>query len=162
MVTELSLHVKVDLPTYAYLLGTEVNARVLRRLHDAGHAHVRTSHGYVCQLLLGGPRTTGELARMLEVSSQAVSKLLREMEAGGYVERTRGPDDARKRYVALTPAGREMIELARAARAETTEELRRELGARRVDAAARTLRASLDLLGMGRRIEQREVPMRDG
>ena len=48
---------------------------------------VRYSHGFLIQQLVEGPRPVGEIAENLGVTSQAVSKAVRELEALGYVER---------------------------------------------------------------------------
>jgi DNA-binding MarR family transcriptional regulator len=57
----------------------------------------------------------GELARFTMVTTGAVSKRLDRLEAAGLVSRRPSEADGRGRYVALTTAGRELIDEAYAA-----------------------------------------------
>ena len=113
----------------------------------AEHPHVRYAHGFLIQQLVEGPRPIGEIAENLGVTSQAVSKAVRELEALGYVERWSDPADGRVRRVALTEKGRAVLEAGRAHRAALNAELAQALGAERADAAARTLKAALEARG---------------
>ena len=54
--------------------------------------------------------TPGELADTTMVTSGAVTKRVDRLEAQGYVSRTVSADDARGRVIALTPAGRDLID----------------------------------------------------
>jgi DNA-binding MarR family transcriptional regulator len=54
--------------------------------------------------------TPTELAATTMVTSGAVTKRVDRLEAQGYVSRTVSADDARGRVVALTPAGRDLID----------------------------------------------------
>jgi DNA-binding MarR family transcriptional regulator len=155
MVAQLELHVK-DLVLWTQLLAEVLNAEVLERLRGE-HPDVRYSHGFVFQQLVEGPRPVGEVADNLGVTSQAISKAARELEALGYVERTPG-DDARVRLLALTDRGRGAVEVARAARADLNRELAGALGAERVEAAARTLRDALEARGAMPAVRARRVP----
>lgn len=78
-------------------------------LPERGWHDVRESYGFVLLALREDSTTTTELAGLLGVSKQAVSKLLDAMEAGGYVERTADRDDGRLKSVALAPRGRELL-----------------------------------------------------
>lgn len=60
----------------------------MRRLHAAGHADLRTSHGYVVQHVVEGPRPVGEIATRMGITQQAVSKTVGELVGIGYLERT--------------------------------------------------------------------------
>src|SRR3954449_2950266 len=81
------------------------------------HPDVRYAHGFLFQQLVEGPRPVGEIAGNLGVTSQAVSKMVRELEALGYVERVAAPEDARVRRVGLTARGRAVIQAGRDVRA---------------------------------------------
>ncbi len=131
---------------WTQLLGEVLNAEILERL-AAEHPHVRYAHGFLIQQLVEAPRPIGEIAENLGVTSQAVSKAVRELEALGYVERWSDPADGRVRRVALTEKGRAVLEAGRAARAAVIRELVEALGAERADAAARTLKAALEARG---------------
>ncbi|MDA0165421.1 winged helix DNA-binding protein [Solirubrobacter ginsenosidimutans] len=145
MVTQPGLHDN-DLVLWTQLLGEVLNAEILERLR-AEHPRVRYSHGFLIQQLVEGPRPIGEIAENLGVTSQAVSKAVRELEALGYVERWSDPGDGRVRRVALTDSGRALLEAGRAIRAALNAELAGVLGAERAAAAASTLKAALQARG---------------
>ncbi|GAA1984431.1 MarR family winged helix-turn-helix transcriptional regulator [Catenulispora subtropica] len=82
----------------------------------------------------GGPATAAELARIEQISPQAMGITLGVLEDKGLVERRRDEADRRRSVTSLTDAGREMLRLKRSARARliadaladgfTAEELR--------------------------------------
>ena len=96
--------------------------RSLERLAPSTRA-IRYAHGFLIQQLVEGPRPVGEIAENLGVTSQAVSKTVRELEALGYVDRSADPADGRVRRVALTERGQAVLEAGRAIRAELNAEL---------------------------------------
>ncbi|HEX6424878.1 MAG TPA: MarR family transcriptional regulator [Acidimicrobiales bacterium] len=66
-----------------------------------------------------GPLTQTDLVRHLALGKSTVSRLVDQVVARGWAERTTSPDDARCRLVALTSSGREVaggLQRARAAR----------------------------------------------
>src|SRR3954454_8703667 len=81
MVTQLGLHDN-DFVLWTQLLGEVLNVEVLGRL-QAEHPEIRYAHGFLIQQLVKGPRAVGEIAANLGVTSQAVSKTVRELEALG-------------------------------------------------------------------------------
>jgi DNA-binding MarR family transcriptional regulator len=83
--------------------------------------------------------TIGALAERLQVTQQAASKSVADLERRGYVSRVRDPADARVRVVALTDRGRAAVQRAREHRAALVAELGERLGPRRVEAANRLL-----------------------
>lgn len=108
----------LDFPTLVALAGVAANEHLLSRLHSAGYHGIRTSHGYVIQLLVEATPTVGELAEQLAVSQQAVSKSVSELEALDVVQRHRDSSDNRVRRVALTQRGHSLLRDARKLRAE--------------------------------------------
>ena len=102
MVAQPELHDK-DLVLWVTLLAEVLNAETLAALRDE-HPDIRYSHGFLFQQLVEGPRPVGEVATNLGVTSQAVSKMVRELEALGYVTRVADPDDARVRRVGVDRA----------------------------------------------------------
>jgi DNA-binding MarR family transcriptional regulator len=72
-------------------------------------------------VLMGGPRTLGELASLEQVQPPTMSRLVRELEEAGLVTRTRDADDARVVWVEWTAAGREVLSQGRALRVMTLE-----------------------------------------
>jgi DNA-binding MarR family transcriptional regulator len=156
MVAQLRLHDK-DLVLWTQLLAELLNGEIVQRL-KAEHPHVRYAHGFLIQQLVEGPRPVGEIAENLGVTSQAVSKSVRELEALGYVGRAGDPADGRVRRVALTDRGRAVVEATRAARAALNAELASALGAQRAEAAAATLKAALEARGGMPLVEGRRLP----
>src|SRR4051794_37571869 len=145
MVAQPGLHDE-DLTLSVTLLAEVLSAEMLSAL-AVEHPEVRYSHGFLFQQLVEGPRPVGEIAANLAVSSQAVSKMVRELEALGYVERVVDPADARVRRVRLTARGSAAIQTSRDVRERVNAELAQALGAERVEAAAKTLRDALEARG---------------
>ncbi|MEO7631469.1 MAG: MarR family transcriptional regulator [Mycobacteriales bacterium] len=79
-----------------------------RGFEDAG-----TSYGYVLRSLADRQLSISELAALLGVTSQAVTRLINEMSANGYTERRLDSRDARVSSVALTAKGRSALAAAR-------------------------------------------------
>ena len=64
-----------------------------------------------------GPATAAELARIEQISPQAMGITLAALEERGLVERRRDEGDRRRAVTTVTEAGREMLRLKRSARA---------------------------------------------
>jgi DNA-binding MarR family transcriptional regulator len=60
-------------------------------------------------VLMGGPRTLGELAALEQVQPPTMSRLVRELEGAGLVTRTRDADDARVVWVRWTKQGQAVL-----------------------------------------------------
>jgi DNA-binding MarR family transcriptional regulator len=147
----------VDLGTLAWLAGTSANEHLLAALRRATRANVRTGHGYVFQHLLSRPHSVGELAELLSVSQQAVSKVVAELEGLGFVSRAPDAEDKRMRRVALTRKGLALVERSRAARAALEARLVEELGPAAVRDAKRVLVALLRATGGVETVTARRV-----
>jgi DNA-binding MarR family transcriptional regulator len=119
-----------------------VNAVVLARLADAGHAAVRTPHGAVFQFLEKDGSTVSSLAARAGVTKQAMADLVAHLEQHGYVTRVPDPSDRRAKLVLATPAGREVMALARATVPEIERRIAELIGERR----HRQLREDLALI----------------
>jgi DNA-binding MarR family transcriptional regulator len=91
--------------------------------------------------------TAGALARSSMVTSGAVTNRLDRLVAKGYVTRDVDPANRRTVVVALTPAGRELIDRAVAAHIDNERRILAGLDQRRQDDLAATLRALLLSLG---------------
>ncbi|MCP3102709.1 winged helix DNA-binding protein [Myxococcus sp. K15C18031901] len=146
----------LDLGHLALFVGQRLNEQVLEALHAAGFAGLRQSHGYVFQHLLEGPRSISELAGLLEVTQQAASKSVAELEALGYVEKTES-GDARVRHVALSPRGRACVEKSRALRTALHKRFERQHGAQAVESTRRLLARVLTSLGGAEAVTRRRV-----
>jgi DNA-binding MarR family transcriptional regulator len=119
---------ELDLPTLVALAGAAANEHLLGRLREQGYAGVRTSYGYVIQNLIDQTPTVGELAVRLDVTQQAASKAVLEMEGLDLVSRIPDETDSRVRRVALTSHGQALLDAGRAARAELESAVAAEVG----------------------------------
>jgi DNA-binding MarR family transcriptional regulator len=147
---------ELDLGYLALFVGMWVNERVLEGIHAVGFMGLRHAHGYVFQHLLGGPRSISELATLLEVTQQAASKTVAELEKLGFIEQTPS-EDARVRRVRLSARGLAAVEKSRALRAELQERFERRHGKRAVEDARKLLAQVLDSLGGAEAVRSRRV-----
>ena len=155
MVTQLRLH--DDLVLSISLAGEVLGGEVLERVRAAGHPGIRYAHGFLFQVLSSGPRAVGEVAADLAVTSQAISKVVRELEGLGYVERRAGDGDARLRMVALTERGHAAVQAGRDARAAIGAEIAEAIGPERARAAAAAIADALEARGAMDAIRARRV-----
>lgn len=118
--------------------------RLSTDLSAAGFESMRPGFGYVMRALGEGSATLTELAERLDVSKQALKKVVDEMVDLGLLDRH--PHDVDKRAKLLTLSARGL--LARAAALETSSEieaeLRKRLGEDAVDAARAVLLDFID------------------
>jgi DNA-binding MarR family transcriptional regulator len=85
--------------------------RAALRVVDGSPAYGRLKMSYAPVLRYASPQGTpiADLARFNEVSKQAISQVVKQVEQLGYVQRRRHPDDARSVLVFLTDAGLRLI-----------------------------------------------------
>ncbi len=83
-----------------------VAAELRNAPHEIVPAHYRLLH-MLCQ----GPRNLSDMAEMQAVSLPTMSNTIDTLEQRGWVTRTRSTDDRRVVVVALTPAGRHVLEV---------------------------------------------------
>jgi DNA-binding MarR family transcriptional regulator len=98
-------------------------------------------------VLMGGPRTLGELAAAEQVQPPTMSRLVRELESAGLVTRTRDVADARVVWVEWTEDGRRVLQKGRELRVQTLEAQLRSLSAGERTILRRAL-AILEQLGL--------------
>ena len=110
---------------------------------DTGEGLTRARLSALALLVLGGPRTLGDLAAAEHVRPPTMTRLIHAMEADGLVTRRPNPDDARSVVIEATAKGVKQLEKGRARQiaplAETISDLDRDERLRLEDAA--------DLLG---------------
>src|ERR1700759_2619656 len=106
---------QLELTYLAFFVGSLANTWWQDELKRSGGFQLRQSHGYLIQHLLEGPRAIGELASLLGVTQQAVSKSVAELEQAGMIESV-ASSDARVRRVRLTEVGERGVRSARSAR----------------------------------------------
>jgi DNA-binding MarR family transcriptional regulator len=153
-----SRQISLDLATSLSLLGSATDKYVIAGLRDAGFDGVRAGHGYVFQRLLLGPSTVGEMADVLDVTQQAVSKTVRELVGLGYVRQVEDPVDRRRRPVELTPRGRRLVEAGRRLRRKLQATAEVVVGTRRLATTMRVLDEMIQVLGMRDQVQARSVP----
>jgi DNA-binding MarR family transcriptional regulator len=79
------------------------------RLHAGGHRNVQSSYvGLLANVDTEGTRVV-TIARQMGTTRQAVSQLVKAIEAAGFLERTPDPADGRAVLVRHTPAGRALL-----------------------------------------------------
>ena len=89
---------------------------------------------------LGGERTPAQLARLFSVTKGAMTNTLSKLELAGYVHIRPDWDDARKKKVALSPAGRTARDLAVRAVEPVFDEIIARLGVDKIKATLPILR----------------------
>ncbi len=112
-----------------------------RRLAEAGHGDLRPAHGFLFQALGAREATASELGARLGVTKQAARLMVDELEALGYVERSRDAGDRRRRPVRLTARGEDALRHTEAILDGLRDELAADPAAARLDEGMRLLDA---------------------
>lgn len=147
---------QLDLSHLSFFLGLRVNELVMERALKAGFKGVRESHGYVIQHLIESERTITELAKRMEVTQQAASKMVAELIRLGIVEAVPAQDKRAKR-IRLSQRGRRCVQLGRRARTQIDKLLVRAAGRNNYENARSTLLSCLQALGGVERIHTRRI-----
>lgn len=89
--------------------------RLLRRLRQADDEAGLTGpqSSALSVLVFGGPATLSRLAAAEHVRAPTMSRLVKELEGNGLVERTTDPNDRRSALIAATAHGRALLAKAR-------------------------------------------------
>lgn len=150
----------LPLTLLAQFIGAFANRQLLAEMKRAGYGDLREPHGYLFQHLLIAPRSATELAKLLGVTQQAVSKSVAELTRGGYLESSVG-EDARVRLVQLSERGHASVLAARRFREKLERRLSLKLGKMRASAVRRALGELLEELGGASSVRARRVPAPD-
>jgi DNA-binding MarR family transcriptional regulator len=110
---------------------------------DTGDGLTRARLSALALLVLGGPRTLGDLAAAEHVRPPTMTRLVHAMEADGLVVRERNPADGRSVIIRASATGEAKLALGRARQIAPLAESIAELAA----AERRQLEAAADLLG---------------
>lgn len=132
----------LDVPLLTMIAAPAIEDLVLDRTIEAGHEHIRASHGAVFQRLIGRAPTITELADELGITQQGASKAVAELERLGYVARITA-DDKRVRRVALTDAALDVVRRSQAERERIDAQIRAAVSPDDYAAAQRVLTAAL-------------------
>lgn len=108
------------------IIGDDIRRRVTAALHAHGFADYRSTYHEVFMLARAEGSRITELAELAQVTRQAMSELVVELERRGYVERSRDPTDRRAVLVRRTARGWQVNTVAR----QVVEEVQREWAAR--------------------------------
>src|SRR5262245_44582702 len=98
----------LDLLQLGLFAGMAANQTLRERLAARGVRGVRDSHGFIIQHLLRGPHSASELAELLGISQQAVSKSLAELARWKLVQPAPSAD-RRVRKLRLSARGRAVV-----------------------------------------------------
>jgi DNA-binding MarR family transcriptional regulator len=109
------------------------------RIKEAGFTDQRMAHNAVFAHMPPEGITLAELARRAGMTKQAMSELVVDLEAKGYLTRRADDQDKRTKVIELSDRGWAAMSVALAAFAEIERGLERELGAERLKAFRRTL-----------------------
>src|SRR5580765_5469188 len=137
---------QLDLAYVAFFLGVRVNEMVIDRTLKEGFTGVRESHGYVIQHLVESERTITELAKRMDISQQAASKIVAELIDIGILEAIPAEDKRAKR-IRLSQEGWRGVRLGRRARTRIDKLLVRAAGKKSYENAKSTLLTCLRALG---------------
>lgn len=96
---------------------------------------------------LGGEKTPAQLARIFHVTRGAMTNTLKKLDVAGYVHIRPDWDDARRKWIGISPAGQAARDQAVQALAPVFDDLLAELGTQRLRSALPTLRAIRGVLG---------------
>jgi len=146
-----------DLSLASLFTGWALADELQRRLAADGFADSRFADGVVFQYLIAGPMAITELAKRLDVTQQAASKTVTDLQRRGYLGRQFDPADARARLAVLTERGEAVIAAARRHRAALEAELKQALGADRIESARLLLIDTLHHLGVTPILRERRV-----
>lgn len=91
-------------------------------------------------LARSGEKSPGQLARSFHVTGGAMTNTLAKLEYAGYVHVRRDWDDARRKFITISPAGRRACELAFQALAPSVSDLVRSLGSEKLKTVLPILR----------------------
>jgi DNA-binding MarR family transcriptional regulator len=103
-----------------------------------------TQRSVLSRLAKEGPATTSELANAERVRPQSMAATVAILEDAGLVERSDDPDDGRRKILALSAEGRELMDGLRSTRREWLTEA---LTATCTPAEIATVREALTILG---------------
>ncbi|MGV9671425.1 MarR family winged helix-turn-helix transcriptional regulator [Gordonia sp. NPDC003504] len=92
--------------------------RITRALRAGGQGNLSAGVASALWTIINhGPLRLSALAKRESVSLPTMSRIVGNLEQGGYVERLPDPDDGRARQLAATPAGTELINHAKSKKA---------------------------------------------
>jgi DNA-binding MarR family transcriptional regulator len=122
------------------VLAVQAHAEILEAISARGHTEIRSSHQALLTLLGTTGERASELARRQQVSRQAISSTVQELESFGYIERRPDEHDRRSVILTLTSRGNDLLETAALSSNVIEARHRQVLGAPRFTRFSDTLR----------------------
>jgi DNA-binding MarR family transcriptional regulator len=116
-----------------------IRTRMLDELRAAGYADIAPAHFNILQHPTPDGLRPSEAAARGQMSKQAANRLIRHLEARGYLRLEPDPGDQRARIIRLTDEGWALIRAIRSIVEDVEAEWARQLGARRIEALRETL-----------------------
>jgi DNA-binding MarR family transcriptional regulator len=96
----------------ALMVGIRLLVRRVRQFQAAGELTLPESSA-LTRLDRGGPTTSSVLAKQEQISPQSMGATLASLESRGLVDRSADPEDGRRVVLAVTDAGRAMLQSRR-------------------------------------------------
>lgn len=95
---------------YVSQIRKKAGAFIESRLEREGLKELGSSHGTILSALYAEnePLTMTDIARRILRNKSTTSQLVDKLEKGGYIEKSRCPEDGRVAYVTLTQKGRDI------------------------------------------------------
>ncbi len=115
------------------ILWQEARDRIHQAFAEGGYNDVRAEHLAVLQYPGPNRERPSTLAARAGMSRQAINHLLRQLERGGYLERSSDPADRNARVIHLTPRGEALMDHIRANVAALEREWANDLGTQRFE-----------------------------
>jgi MarR family transcriptional regulator, lower aerobic nicotinate degradation pathway regulator len=140
------------LPSY---LASQLSKYGRRRLEQAlaDHDLVLIHHGILAALRDFGPSSQQQLADALDFDKSHLVPRIDQLERRGLVTRTQDPADRRRNQVALTPAGRKLVDQLRPAAEESQRGFLDALSAQEQRTLVSLLRRALEANDAARRAD---------
>ena len=123
-----------------------VNRYLTPRLWRAGYTDFRPAHAKVFENLSPISNTVTSLAENAQMTKQAMSELVIDLETLGYLRRVPHPSDRRAKQIVLSCKGEDIVRVAFLSLKEMNNQVEKTIGSGRLAAAQETMEKTLDFL----------------
>jgi DNA-binding MarR family transcriptional regulator len=113
--------------------------RATAELATRGYEDIRPAHAFALRSIRAGADNASELGRRMSVTKQAAAKTITTLEERGYIAREPDPADRRRMRLQVTSRGLAMLGTAEEIFEDLRDELKRQVGAKRISALEKTL-----------------------
>lgn len=135
-----------------FSLVADYEARFLQAYSELGFADIRRSHGAVLRHLDASGTTLSELALRAGVSKQAIGKVVRQLEAMGYLSVVVSASDKRARLVRFSLRGDRLVSASNRVVDDIRRHYRQQLGSETFQRLFELLQALTERLGLQPRV----------